>query len=492
MKTMKLATFLVVLLGTAVVYSQEKTSNTDFEITPDDPVIQALDKLYTLPYFEKNRLVTDTSKLNKYKFPSDSVPVYNDEIYRARLEKLDAATPFSLTYNQHVKGFIHLYAVKKRELTSRVLGMSSVYFPLFEEVLDKYDMPLEFKYLAVVESALNPVAKSRSGAMGLWQFMYRTGLIYDLKVTSYIDDRCDPYKSTVAACLYLKYLYGLYGNYELAMAAYNCGPGNVNRAIRRSGGKKDYWELWPYLPQETRGYVPAFIAVNYIMNYATEHNLYPVAPVKTYYEYDTVKVSNEVSFEQLSKTLEIPLEVVEYLNPSYKKQLVPKTDQQMVVSIPRNKIGLFIQNEELVYNYGKTESETENAAEENFVLKEVRRSHIVKKGEYLGAIAEKYNCSVNDIKAWNDLRSAQIQPGQKLTVYVSTKIVQPTENITEKINSEQKDDGKATFYTIQDGDTLFSIAKKQGITVADIEQLNKNIDVKNLKPGSKIVVSCNC
>ena len=462
----------------------DTTNTAVFTISSDDPIIATLDLLVLTPYFDKNHFVYDTLALNKYHFPKDSIPNYPDSVYVSRIATLNAKTPFNLTYNQRVKAFLNLYAVDKKEVTSKVLGLANMYFPLFEEMLDKYDLPLEFKYLAVVESALNAKAKSRSGAMGLWQFMYRTGRIYDLHVTSYIDDRKDPYKSTEAACKYLKFLYKIYGNWEMVMAAYNCGPGNVNRAIRRSGYKHDYWEIYRYLPRETRGYIPAFIAVNYIMNYATEHNIYPVKPRTTFFEYDTVMVKEEVTFEQISQALSIPMETVEYLNPMYKRKVIPFLGKPKTLCLPHDKVGLFIRNEELVYKFNEPE-EIEKEEEIKFTIKQQRKTHVVRRGEYLGLIAIKYGCSVRDIKDWNGLRSTTILQGQRLLVYVSEKVPVLKENTKSQLK-EQSENFK--YYTVQQGDTLWDIANTQGVSVQKLIQMNRSIDAKNLKPGAKIVV----
>ncbi|MCH8318353.1 MAG: lytic transglycosylase domain-containing protein, partial [Bacteroidetes bacterium] len=210
-----------------------------------------IDSIMSIKYFNNLHFTTDTAILNVHDFTPDSVPIYDSSVYASRLASLNGQTPFSLIYNKNVHAFIEVYAVKRREQVARMLGLAELYFPLFEEILDQYDLPLELKYLAIAESALNPRARSRSGASGLWQFMYSTGKLYGLNVTSYIDERRDPYKSTVAACKYLKFLYKIYDDWDLALAAYNSGPGRVNRAIRRSGGKRNYWELWRYLPRET-------------------------------------------------------------------------------------------------------------------------------------------------------------------------------------------------------------------------------------------------
>lgn len=287
------------------------------------PVADMLDSLMARKMFSTAFNKPVFPRNNKYKFAEDSVPVYDDYTYQARLAKLDALSPFDLVYNEHVKGFIQLYTVRKRESVQRMMGMAQLYYPMFEEVLDRYNIPLELKHLAVIESALIPYARSKAGAVGLWQFMYPTGKMYGLNVTSYIDERCNPYKATVAAAEYLKMLYTMFGDWQMVLAAYNAGPGTISKAIRRSGGKKTYWEIRPFLPLETQGYVPAFIAANYVMTYGAEHNLYPALPRRTYFEVDTVVVKEQMSFTQLSQALTISEEELLYFNPQYRKNVVP-------------------------------------------------------------------------------------------------------------------------------------------------------------------------
>src|SRR3954469_4392877 len=287
------------------------------------PFADMLDSVSTQKMFETAFSRPSFPKNNKYHFAEDSVPTYDDYTYQARLAKLDALSPFDLVYNDHVKGFINMYTVRKRESVSRMMGMAQLYYPMFEEIMDKYNIPLELKHLAVIESALIPYARSKAGATGLWQFMYPTGKMYGLTVTSYLDQRCDPYKATVAAAEYLKTLYGMFGDWQMVLAAYNAGPGTISKAIRRSGGKKTYWEIRPYLPKETQGYVPAFIAANYVMNYYQEHNIYPEIPRKTYFEVDTVIVKEPMTFEQIGAALDVPVEEIKYFNPQYRKNVIP-------------------------------------------------------------------------------------------------------------------------------------------------------------------------
>jgi membrane-bound lytic murein transglycosylase D len=465
----------------------------------DDPIAAALDSLYKLNLFEKGYGHIAYPKNPKYNFPHDSVPRYDEMIYESRLARLDAASPFDLQYNSVVKGYIEMYTVRKRELVSRMMALSQFYFPMFEEQLDKYNLPLELKYLAICESALNPMAKSHSGAMGLWQFMYPTGKIYGLKVSSYVDERCDPYKSTVAACEYFQYLYSLFGDWQMVLAAYNGGPGTVNKAIRRSGGKKTYWEIRPYLPRETQGYVPAFIAVNYVMNYTSEHNLYSAIPKKTFLQVDTIAVRQQISFSKLSAALDIPEDELMYLNPSYKKKVIPVVpDEVSVLALPSAKLGLFVSNEESIYKSGKDTLNSQDV----LVTQEITKIHTVKKGEHLSTIAKRYGCTVADIKSWNGITSSTVKPGKKLTIYIYGKkpaekkvpatTTAPAESKTPTIVDNVPNTtvaGKYRYYTVQKGDSLYKIAQKNKTTVDELRKLNNMGPKSPLVPGKKIKVA---
>jgi len=459
----------------------------------DDPIASALDSLYKLNLFEKGYAKINYPKNPKFQFPKDSVPRYDETTYEARLAKIDAASPFDLQYNSVVKGYIEMYTMRKRELVSRMMALSQLYFPMFEEQLDKYNLPLELKYLAICESALNPMAKSRAGAMGLWQFMYPTGKIYGLKVSSYVDERCDPYKSTIAACEYFQYLYGLFNDWQMVLAAYNGGPGTVNRAIRRSGGKKTYWEIRPYLPKETQGYVPAFIAVNYVMNYTSEHNMYSAIPKKTFLTVDTVVVKKQISFEQISAVLEIPVEDLQYLNPSYKKNVIPVLpDETSYLTLPAGKIGTFINNENNIYNFYK--KDTLNSSE-ILASQESIKIHTVKSGEHLSTIAKRYGCTVADLKQWNGIKSSTVKPGRKLTIYVYEKEAPEKKTTTAAaVSPEKKKEATAAsggfkYYTVKKGDSLFKIAKANGTTVDALKKLNGFGEKFTLVPGKKIKIA---
>ena len=354
--------------------------NSGKAVVEESAVLEMLDLVSNISYFKGAYLDIDTAALNIYGYDKYEVPVFADSIYQQRIEALANETTIPLTYNTHVRSFIDLYANRLRTQSSRMLGLAYVYFPMFEELLDKYNLPLELKYLAMVESALNPVAGSRAGAKGLWQFMLVTGREYGLKVSSLVDERYDPWKETVAACQYLQSLYARYGDWFLVLAAYNSGPGTVNKALLRAGGVKNYWAIWPYLPKETRGYVPAFIAVNYVMNYATEHNLYPIDPGLLLHGTDTVMVHDYLSFDQISECVGVPMEDLKFFNPQYTKQIIPATpDHHYELRLPMKYALRFVQLEDSIYAFkSSAEVQREKIVEQ---VKEVSDcfTHVVKK-----------------------------------------------------------------------------------------------------------------
>lgn len=468
---------------------------TNQEFIQDDQIVAMLDSLANYKYFETSNFSTNISKLNKYNFAPDYIPTYSDSVYFERIALLNAKSPIELVYNKDVKLFIDLYAVRKRALTARILGLMQVYFPLFEEQLDRYDMPLELKYLAIIESALVPKAKSPVGASGLWQFMYGTGKMYGLKVNSFVDDRRDPYKATVAACRHMKDLYKIYNDWLLVLAAYNSGPGNVNKAIRRSGGKMDFWQIKPYLPRETQGYVPAFIAVNYVINYATEHNIYPVAPAFMHYEIDSVAVKDVVSFDQISEKLNISKEDLEFLNPNYMKGVIPSTKEEIYyLRLPQKYIADFINNESALYQYTTTKGIERNKLLS--LLKNVPASerifYKIKSGETLATVASKYGCSVSDLKRWNHLRKSYAKKGQRLLVYrqVETQESPSLDKQPNEVSSaaHNSGEGETIYHTVLAGEHLAVIASQYKCSVKDIIVWN-DLKETTIHPGQKLVVS---
>jgi membrane-bound lytic murein transglycosylase D len=481
--------FLLLFLGYGIsVWAQDTVvvtnSMENFTLDPGDEVVNMLDKVSRQPYLKMTRFDTSRSALNINGFPEDSIPSYDSAYYAAFLDSLNKRTPFDLVYNSRTHAFINLYVVKRRSTTEKLLGLQHQYFPMMEELLAKHNMPLELKYLAVIESGLNPRAQSKAGAVGLWQFMYATGKMYGLHQNSYMDERMDPIKSTEAALKYLKYLYNIYHKWDLALAAYNCGPGNVNRAMRRAGSTDgNYWDLYPYLPRETRGYVPAFIAVNYVMNNPTAHNLYPVMPLYSYFESDTISVDKPIGFEQLAEILDMSIDDIANYNPSYKLNYIPAySNKTSLLCLPYEKAALFIQNEEKIY--ALAEKKPVNTGVEVKTFTEDRVVYTVRSGDYLGKIATKYNVSITSIKRWNGLSSNNLRIGQKLVLYPTgtTTASQP------KPKPAVTTSGNYQYYEIQSGDTLWDIATSKGVSVEQLKEWNANISDKDLKIGTKIIV----
>jgi membrane-bound lytic murein transglycosylase D len=448
-------------------------------------VLDMLDSLVNQRFYNTLNFVEDTTILNTYNFPAGFVPEYPDSVIEARIAELNKESVIDLAYNKQVKNFIIMYSTQRRDLAAKVLGLAELYFPLFEEQLDRYNMPLELKYLAIVESALNPKANSRAGAKGLWQFMYGTGKMYGLKSNSLVEDRFDPYKSTIAACEHLQDLYDIYGNWSLAMAAYNSGPGNVNKAIRRAGGVKSYWAVWPFLPRETRGYVPAFIGVMYLLNHAAEHNIYPQRPQFMYAEVDTVTVNDVLSFDQISELLGVPLVDLEFLNPAYKNGIIPTTKkQQYILRLPREYVGDFIDKEKELYAY-----KSSKGIEKDKLLAEIKKAqersiHVVRSGENLGSIAQKYRTSVSRLKSWNNLRGSTIYPGQKLVVYAPGYVPSNNKSTATAVNTKDRDE---KYHTVKSGENLGLIANKYKCSVSDLKKWN-NLKGNTIKPKQKLLV----
>ena len=388
----------------------------------DSEVTKMFESLVNLPYFGNEYLTIDTLEMNIYGYDYGEVPVFPDSVYRKRIDYLATQTTLPLVYNDYVKKFIELYAVNRRGLTGRMLGLAHVYFPLFEETLAKYNMPLELKYLAMIESALNPTAGSRAGAKGLWQFMFNTGKLYGLKSTTLVEERYDPLKATEAACRCMRDLYRRYNDWFLVLAAYNAGPGNVNKAIKRANGAMNYWAIWPYLPRETQSYVPSFIAVNYVVSYAPEHNLYPIDPGLLMSGTDTVWVRDVLSFQQLVETVHVPIEDLRTFNPQYIKEIIPATDSTpCVLRMPTQYALEFAGREREIYAYQTQEAidkakVLEQAQKVPAEVKQTAKYHTVKAGETLSSIAKKYNTTVSKIKKLNNLKSDKIRAKQKLRV----------------------------------------------------------------------------
>jgi membrane-bound lytic murein transglycosylase D len=383
-------------------------------------------------YKVRTRFVTRQTPKNIYGYGEDQVPTFDPIVVRERLRKLGYEIP--MQYNEQVQGFIDLYSLRRREQVSRILGLAPVYFPIFEEALDRAGLPMELKHLAIVESALNPHAISRAGATGIWQFMYYTAKLYNLNINTFVDERRDPYKASRASAEYFRNMYKIYKDWLLVIAAYNCGPGNVNKAIRRSGGKTNFWDISPYLPAETRGYVPAFIAACYVFNYPSEHNLYPVHVEFTYHQ-DTLHIQNSrVNLRELATAAGVEYQVLKDLNPELKTEFVPYSDDVYVLRVPTEvstyaiskPSDVFKNTTELPENIAYSEIPSSHSSEFGETKKIVPTTasksvdviyHTVKKGEIVGNIAKRYQVTPSQVAKWNHLHNYRINPGQKLKIY---------------------------------------------------------------------------
>jgi len=447
------------------------------------------DDLYQEVSTQSLEVVSEEEVIYDYNLPTDTL--------KARLARLNQKTPFNVVYNPSLENVIKSFLTRKRDLMQRMLTTSQFYFPLFEQQFDNHDIPLEMKYLSIVESALNPRARSRVGATGLWQFMYGTGKMYKLNVTSYVDERSDPIKATVAACKYLSKLYEIFGDWDLALAAYNSGPGNVNKAIRRSGGYKNYWNIRRFLPRETAGYVPAFLATMYIFEYAEEHELIRKKIERPYFETDTIHVKSLITFDQISELIGISKEELKVLNPSYKLDVIPyMKGKPHILRLPKSVMGKFVANEKAIYAHVEKELKSKEsplprlvkAAENN------RIRYRVRSGDYLGKIAERYGVGVSQIKRWNGLRTNNLRIGQRLTIFPrrtpgAVAASNPSKTTSKSPNEEFPPGTKV--HTVRSGDSLWTISRKYpGVSVDKLKQWN-GLNSNNLKPGTQLKL-CEC
>lgn len=424
------------------------------------------------------------------------IPDFTYSEVAERVRQMETDMPFEL--NERVFSFINYFVVRNREYTKMVLQRKEIYFPMFEEVLAYHNMPDDIKFLSIIESGLNPKAKSRVGAMGLWQFMPATGRMYNMQANADIDDRMDPEMSTDAAAKYLKSLYRMFNDWEVALAAYNCGPGNVRKAIRRSGGKTTFWGIYDQLPKETRSYVPQFQAMMYILRYADEHNLvleeptYPIA-------FEKVKFNQALDLDQLSSLSGICIEDLEHLNPSIQHRLIPSSHQHIALRVPKSKVEYITANKKdfsdaiqlksdravelrVQSNVAKAGSSTNTTS----TVGKERVAYKVKSGDVLGKIAQMHGTTVDNIKSWNNLSSNIIRVGQ--TIYVYTNNASPTTTASGNVALATSSQGDQTLYTVQPGDSLWLISKKlNGISVEEIKRLN-NLNTNQIKPGQKLII----
>jgi membrane-bound lytic murein transglycosylase D len=482
-------------------------------------------------------------------YEASTSPLFTDEEYCLRLNQLNERSSFKYDCNEVTLSSIRFFAANRRSFAKIVLGRSKIYFDLFEEKLTEYDLPIELKYLSVIESGLRPQVKSHAGACGLWQFMYATGKSYGLTENSYIDERMDPLKATDAACRFLKKLYSIYGDWNLALAAYNAGPGNVNKAIKRSGGKRTYWEIRPFLPKETQGYVPNFISASYLLTFHAVHNIIAADAKIHYFQLDTMCLNRSVHMQTIENLVGWNMDEIQVLNPVYKTTYIPSTSPRQCITGPLDKIGLLVSLEDSLYAletnvYGpggnqviskppavntstpdlissgvtkEPNPENENAPVQT-VLSTVKYTyHKVKAGESLGKIASQYGVSIQDIQTWNSLTDTRIQVGQ--LIKIQTKITTTIQNqVPERqVNKDPQDSTnvegnpngstpvietpvienkpkpeepkvRKQFYTVRRGDTFNKIAGKYGLTLGQLQKLNPGVSANRIQPGQRIRV----
>jgi membrane-bound lytic murein transglycosylase D len=460
------------------------------------------------------------------------------ELLKARLKEMDAKSPFNIEYNQGLENIIKSFLKNRKKSFERLMAISEYYFPIFEEALAKQNVPLEIKYLAVVESALNPKAVSRVGATGLWQFMYQTGKQYNLNIDSYVDDRSDPLKASEAAAQYMTNMYKIFGDWDLVLASYNSGPGNVSKAIRRSGGQQNYWNIRKHLPQETQGYVPAFLATMYIYEYHKAHGIKPERAVVKQFATDTIMIRKQLSFKQISDLLDIPVAQLQLLNPQYKLGVVPAyNDKKHFLTLPSQKVAIFTSNEDKIYAYAQFELDKREKPftrqQQAYAYRDSLRSnndstsvvsrtkyHKVRRGDNLSEIANRYNVAMSDIKRWNKLKNNKAPLGRNLKIITSETVTykdkkekkEKLDTIAVQKNSDiasattetkelrepkvYKEEKIVTFkdvtktHKVKKGDNLGEISEKYGVTVAEIKKWNK-LKSNNIPLGKSLKIITN-
>jgi membrane-bound lytic murein transglycosylase D len=501
------------------VFGQQ--SNNNSETDDFDAIAQQtdyLDELINNWYVKRSMNSNDNTNLQVN--TSDSEIITPDSVYIQRLFKLPTLVPIS--YNDQVKKWIEFYT-KNTSYRRYLLGMTDFYLPYFEQIFDKYDLPLELKYMSIIESGLNPRARSRSGAVGLWQFMYPTGKMYGLEINSYVDERMDIIKSTDAAARYLRDMYKIFGDWTLSIAAYNSGAGNVKKAISRSGGKTNFWEIYPFLPKETRGYIPAFIAALYSVNYHKEHNIQPKEIDMTLVS-DTVMITKKLHLKQVSEFLKIDFDQLTLLNPQYKKQIIPGHYKAYPLRLPFEKVSDFLNSEEEIYKYKDSlyltdqvtiiEASVDDRPDSDYSYSPPSKKgtkklyYTIKSGDTYSNIAEWYDISANDLQYWNGIKSNKLQIGQKIEIWVNESKYEHYKNVdtmsntqkekTNTISSNPKnstvvkpDKKKHVTYIIKSGDNLWSIAKNYpGVSAENIKEINsfKDEDLRSLKVGQEIII----
>ena len=463
-----------------------------------------------------NELTFDIKNINVDEKVEYELPT---ELLKERLKKLDEKSPFNIEYNVGLENVIKSFLKNRKRAFERLMGVSQFYFPLFEESLAAQNIPLEIKYLSVVESALNPRAVSRVGATGLWQFMYQTGKQYGLKVDTYEDERSDPLKASKAATQYMKNMYAIFGDWDLVLASYNTGPGNVAKAIRRSGGKQNYWNIRPYLHKETQGYLPAFLATMYIFEYHKEHGIKPDRAIANHFATDTVVIKKAMTFKQISDLLDVPVAELQFLNPSYKRDEIPYiTGENHYLRLPVNKVAVFTSNEDKIYAFVQYESNKRERPYERLASKNTNESdndatisrikyHKVRRGDSLSEISDKYGITMAELKKWNNLRSNKAPMGRRLKIITNEAVASQDKKVTKpdttsvkestaiasktaKIFKEEKVisyKDVVKYHKVKRGDNLGEISDKYGVSVAELKKWNK-LRNNNLIAGANLKI----
>ena len=514
---MRLKTLTIIIFLTSI-YLNASAVNDTIIVQSDDSISyfnQNLDSLINTWY-------VSLALQNNPDSVSDSVTVeLPDTVYKERLSKIN--TVISLPFNPIVKSIIRFYTGPKRENLEAILGLKDYYFPMIEDIFDSYGLPAELKYMVVIESALNPNAVSRAGATGMWQFMYSTGRLYGLTINSIVDERRDPVKATYAAAKYMKDMYNIYHDWILAIAAYNCGPANVDKAIRRSGNRKDYWEIYYRLPRETRGYIPGYIAATYLMNYYKEDHIKPL-PINIPLATDTLMVNKDIHLAQIAEVMKIPLGELKALNPQYRTGYIPGSAKPQPLTLPLSHLGDFIDLNDTIRNYKSDvylskANLTVNPSRSIYLPPDVKGKtklyYTVKDGDNLGFIADWYKVGLSDLRYWNDIYGNTIRVGQKIAVFVDpakadyysrvtdmtfaekqsmtgkniTIPVFPAPNTETTVSETTTTETDYITYTVQYGDTIWDIVKKfDNVTASEVLSLNNISDPGRIQVGQKLKI----
>lgn len=538
----------LLLIATSSFYAQEVVPSTD-SIIKNEVKISFLDSIKkTFVHYEGAERIDslwmkELSVLNQYddmvadiaKMDINQKVDYElpTELLKERLKKLDEKSPFNIEYNEGLENIIKSFLKNRKRSFERLMGISQYYFPMFEEALAKHNVPLEIKYLAVVESALKPKVVSRAGATGLWQFMFDTGRQYGLKIDSYVDERSNELKSSDAAARYMQRSYEALGDWEMVLASYNSGLGNVSKAIRRSGGHQNYWNVRKYLPKETQGYVPAFLATMYIFEYHKEHGIVPDKAIANHFATDTVAIKGHLTFKEISDLLDMPISELEYFNPAYKRNEIPYiSGETHYLRMPKDRIAVFTSNEDKIYAYAKYEDSKRERPNDRLAVAKAKNGdldkefvtktqyHILKKGDNLSEISDQFGVSISDLKRWNRIKGKKLPYGKNLKIYVSERVAktQTTKDSTaapkDPINGLPKETNTSvaflepkptkTFktekvvtykdvtktYKVKSGDNLGAIADKNNVTVAEIKKWN-HLKSDNISLGKNLKIISN-